>query len=177
MATVLSSLLFVAAPVLRGVFHWLNCRSWLFTAEDSRGYIDSYRHKKRPSIDGRLEEIVLQRLSELCLQVILGGQTDDGFSHFAILEHQDCRDRTDRELARDVAVVVNVHLTDLNGITELVGKFFQNRRDGFTRAAPWCPEVDDDWHGCTADCGVEAAAIEFGDLIGHDVQLSWVCDY
>jgi len=69
-----------------------------------------------------------------------------------------------------LTVVVNVDLADFDCLAEFGCEFFEDRRNRFTRAAPWSPEVDDDGDGCTY-CSFKVAAIEFGDVFRHKILI------
>lgn len=61
----------------------------------------------------------------------------------SVFEYQECRHRTDANLLRDVCLLVDVDLVELDaGI--LSRELFKDRRDDSARATPRRPEVDGD---------------------------------
>src|SRR5208283_3573930 len=62
----------------------------------------------------------------------------------AVLEQDHRRDRANAELARDIRILVDVELDDLDLRPELRGDFVEQRRDDAARAAPFGPEIDED---------------------------------
>jgi hypothetical protein len=66
----------------------------------------------------------------------------------AVLEDHDRRDRDDPEPHRDLLLLVDVQLHDLELVLALVRDLLEHRGDGMARATPLRPEVDD--HGLIA---------------------------
>jgi len=111
------------------------------------------------------------KLYKLRLKIVFRGEANDAIRDRAIFEDEDGRDGADLILAGDLAVVIHVHFADLHGVAEFFREFFQDRGDRFAGAAPRCPEINDDRSGAAGYRGIKIRAIEFCDLIGHNVCI------
>ncbi len=72
---------------------------------------------------------------------------------------------------RDVGVVVDVELDDLQLVLVLGGDLLEDRRDHLAGPAPLCPEVDHDRFGRALHDLVERGVGQRGDLSGHRIPL------
>ena len=83
----------------------------------------------------------------------------------AVFERDDVRDRADVECLRKLGIVVGVDLHELDSAAERFGDLVERRPERAARAAPGCPEIDDD--GCEFR-GFDDLAFESG---GADVHV------
>src|SRR5262245_51254044 len=91
------------------------------------------RGREKP-LDGEAEG-ALDRALRLC--------ADDGRSRLAVLEQDHRRDRGNAVPIRQLALLVDVDLDELDLTIALFGNPVENRRDRMTRSAPLGPEVDE----------------------------------
>jgi hypothetical protein len=83
--------------------------------------------------------------AELGLERAGGLRADGDPCGLAVLEDHDRRDRDDPEPHRDLLLLVDVHLHDLELVLALVRDLLEHRSDGMAGATPLSPEVDDHW--------------------------------
>ena len=81
---------------------------------------------------------------DLCLQVFFADHADDLLDLLPAFEKKESRDRANIVLGRDGAVFIHVYFSDRGGISQFAREFFEKWSDGFTRTAPWRPEVHED---------------------------------
>ena len=99
--------------------------------------------RKRPRAPSALEAWRLRR-GRAALERALGLRADRGCRGLAVLEQDHRRDRHDAVAQRELLLLVDVHLHELELACALVDDPLEHRRDGVARAAPLGPEVDDD---------------------------------
>ena len=105
-------------------------------------------------------------------QLRLAHGTDFGGGELSAFENHECGDTTNAELGGDVAVVINIHLRDLQ-LTFIGTRYFvQDGGNHFARAAPFGPEIH---HHRLArldhvsfECGVGGV---FDQIAGHGLFL------
>ena len=87
---------------------------------------------------------LLDELFELTEQDWLRLRADDVLHDFATLEDAHRWDGTNAILHRERRFFICVELYDLHLCAVFIRDLFQDRTDGAARAAPLCPEIDDD---------------------------------
>ena len=76
---------------------------------------------------------------------------------------RDRGDALDAVAARDAGRGVDVDLHDLERVAVLGRECFEFGRDRAARAAPWCPEIDDDGDVGREDFVVEGGVVDVDD--------------
>jgi hypothetical protein len=95
-----------------------------------------------------------------------------GGRELAALEDHEGGDTADAELGGDVAVVVHVHLGDLEFAFICGGHFVQDRGNHFAGAAPFGPEVDHHRLARLEHVGFESGVGNvFDQIAGHGLFL------
>lgn len=87
----------------------------------------------------------LQVVCEVLLDDSLWLGTDRGSNVLATLEDINSRDAGDAVLSGNALVFINVDLYNVNLFSVLFSNLIQYWAQLAARAAPLCPEIDDDW--------------------------------
>ena len=77
-------------------------------------------------------------------QLLFLDHADVTVNELTVLDEDQCGDVHDAELHGDVAVLVGVALADHGFAFKLGGDLLHDGSDASARAAPGCPEIDDD---------------------------------
>src|SRR4051794_26041650 len=80
---------------------------------------------------------------ELCFEVSFAAEADDLVSDFAVLENQEGGNGADAVLSGEPLELIDVQLGDLDLAIVFGSEVIQNRRNHFTRAAPFRPKIDE----------------------------------
>src|SRR5215475_14296843 len=94
-------------------------------------------------------------LGELLEQLRLALGADETLLHLALVEDEERRDAHDVVATRDVRVVVDVELRDLDATGVLLGDVLEHGGDHLAGPAPLGPEVDEYRRVSAADTFVE----------------------
>ena len=86
---------------------------------------------------------VLSQRFEAAEQILLARDTDDLIAQLAVLEKKQRRNRANIVLERETLVVVHVYLCNLDLTHFFARDLVQQRRNHFTRTAPFRPKIDD----------------------------------
>ena len=119
-------------------------------AEQSRRGREIARLEKRPRLGGRLfhggrTDLAGKAFDER-LDLTFGQGADEAVNRLTVLEGEHCRNRLHPQLRGELLILVDVDLDEFHGARSGRDHLFDRRPKLFARAAPGCPEVDDDGH-------------------------------
>src|SRR5260221_10087274 len=98
-------------------------------------------------------------------EIALAGQADDLFGELAVLEEEKRGDGADAVFGGEGLVLIDVNLADARATGIFVGEFVEDGSDHFAGAAPFSPEINQDWAGGFQDFLLKVIGGE-GDDIG-----------
>ena len=96
---------------------------------------------------------------------------DLGRRELAVLEQHQRRNAANAELGRDVAVLVDIHLGDLQAAPLVLRHFVEDRGDHLAGAAPFGPKINQDWTIGFQHIGFEAGVT---DMSRHGYPVSFL---